>query len=115
MNRNVGRMLVVGFTFLILAPAGFSTAWAAEARIEGFMFECRAPDGKKLKPKFGDVDGTFFMGLIYEPRHGALQRSLGTLLRETGPFIAPSQPLRLPSTLPRQRTEGTILTPNVLV
>ena len=63
MNRNVGRMLVVGFTFLILAPPGFSAAWAAEARIEGFMFECRAPDGKKLKPKFGDVDGTLFIDL----------------------------------------------------
>ena len=63
MNRNVGRMLAVGFTLLVLAPAGFSAAWAAEARIEGFEFECRAPDGKRLKPKFGDVDGTFFTDL----------------------------------------------------
>ena len=63
MNRNVGRMLVVEFTFLILALAGFSAAWAAEERIEGFMFECRAPDGKKLKPEFGDVDGTLFIDL----------------------------------------------------
>ena len=48
---------------LAMAPALFSPAPAAEARIEDFRFECRAPDGKRLKPKFGDVDGVFFTGL----------------------------------------------------
>ena len=48
---------------LAMAPAFFSPASAAEARIEDFRFECRAPDGKRLKPKFGDVDGVFFTGL----------------------------------------------------
>ena len=48
---------------LVMAPALFSPAPAAEASIEDFRFECRAPDGKRLKPKFGDVDGAFFTGL----------------------------------------------------
>ena len=48
---------------LVMVSAVFSTAQAAEAHIRDFRFECRTPDGKRLKPKFGDVDGVFFTDL----------------------------------------------------
>lgn len=48
---------------LVMAPAVFSPAPAAEADIGDFRFECRTPDGKRLKPKFGDVDGVFYSDL----------------------------------------------------
>ena len=57
------RSFLLSGLLLAMAPAFFSPAPAAEARIEDFRFECRAPDGKRLKPKFGDVDGVFFTGL----------------------------------------------------
>lgn len=47
----------------VLAP-GFSSVQAAEARIGDFDgFECITPSGEVLKPKFGDIDGTFFVDL----------------------------------------------------
>ena len=48
---------------LATAPAAFSPAQSAEARIEDFRFECRTPDGKRLKPKLGDVEGAYFTDL----------------------------------------------------
>ena len=48
---------------LVMAPAGSSPAQAAEARIGDFRFECRTPDGKRLKPKHGDINGAFFVDL----------------------------------------------------
>ena len=57
------RSFLLSGLLLAMAPAVFSPAPAAEASIEDFRFECRAPDGKRLKPKFGDVDGVFFTGL----------------------------------------------------
>ena len=47
---------------LAVLPAG-SPAQAAEARIGDFRFECRTPDGKRLKPKHGDINGAFFVDL----------------------------------------------------
>ena len=41
---------------------GWSGAEAAEARITDFAFMCETPEGRKLKPKFGDVDGVFYTG-----------------------------------------------------
>ena len=42
-----------------------SCAGAAEARLTSFVFGCEppAPQGKKLKPKLGDVDGVFYTNL----------------------------------------------------
>ena len=38
-------------------------ATAVDVRILGFRFACTTPDGEVRKPKFGDVDGTFFTDL----------------------------------------------------
>ena len=56
------RILSVVVLGALMVP-GFSGALAAEARIDDFNFECRAPDGKRLKPKHGDIDGVFFVDL----------------------------------------------------
>ena len=55
-------LMLSGF-LLVMAPAVFSPSQAAEARIGNFEFECRPPDGKRLKPKFGDVTGGLFIDL----------------------------------------------------
>ncbi len=55
-----------GLAALITAAAvmmGWSAAEAATADIEGFPFVCETSDGKRLKPKFGDVDGVFYTDL----------------------------------------------------
>lgn len=55
----------------VAALAALATVWradaeAAEARIGGFAFECVTPEGKRLKPKFGDIDGVFYTDLPYQ-------------------------------------------------
>ena len=43
--------------------AGWTSAEAAEARITGFVFSCETPEGRKLKPKLGDIDEAFYTDL----------------------------------------------------
>ena len=38
-------------------------AEAAEARITSFVFDCEFPDGRRLKPKFGDIEGAVYSDL----------------------------------------------------
>ena len=56
MNRILSAVLLGVLT----SPAFFSGAMAAEANIGDFPFECRTPDGKRLKPKYGDIEGVFY-------------------------------------------------------
>ena len=42
---------------------------SAEARIEGYEFSCDAPDGTRLKPRLGDVEGVLYAGLPAEGDH----------------------------------------------
>ena len=58
---KAGTVVLLGL--VLAAPAVFDPAQAAEARIDDFKFECRTPDGKRLKPKHGDIDGTYFIDL----------------------------------------------------
>ena len=53
------RFLVVLVAALAMMT-GWSGAQAAEARITAFAFGCETPEGRKLKPKFGDVEGVFY-------------------------------------------------------
>ena len=53
------RILSVGLLCILMVPG----AQAAEARIGDFKFECRTQDGKRLKPKHGDIDGAYFIDL----------------------------------------------------
>lgn len=42
---------------------GRPDAEAAEARVTDFAFSCETPEGRKLKPKFGNVQGVFYTDL----------------------------------------------------
>lgn len=57
------RILSAVLLGVLTSPAFFSGAMAAEANIGNFRFECGTPDGKRLKPKFGDIDGALFIDL----------------------------------------------------
>ena len=57
--------------------AGWTSAEAAEARITKFVFGCETPDGRKLKPKFGDVGEAFYTDLP-----GQRQQCLETIDRK---------------------------------
>ena len=49
---------------VLMMPATFSGAMAAQARIGDFHhFECNTPDGERLKPKFGNIDGVLYTDL----------------------------------------------------
>ena len=54
---------LVALATVLATMMGWSVAEAAEARITSFVFGCETPDGEKLKPKFGDVDGVFYTDL----------------------------------------------------
>ena len=56
----MNRILSVVLLGVLTSPAFFSGAMAAEANIGDFPFECRTPDGKRLKPKYGDIEGVFY-------------------------------------------------------
>ena len=79
------RSFLLSGLLLAMAPALFSPAPAAEARIEDFRFECRTPDGKRLKPKFGDVDGVFFTDLPgqRDACHATVDRKIATCHENT--------------------------------
>ena len=48
---------------MIAGAAAEPAAEAAEARIETFVFGCESPDGRRLKPKFGDIEGAVYPDL----------------------------------------------------
>ena len=86
---------------LATAPAVFSPAQAAEARIEDFRFECRTPDGKRLKPKSGDVEGAYFTDLPGQRDAclAAVDRKIA-LCRENTSFISNTQDREYAGCLP---------------
>ena len=92
---------------LAMAPALFSPAPAAEARIEDFRFECRTPDGKRLKPKFGDVDGAFFTDLPgqRDACHAAVDRKIATCHENTS-FISNTRNREYAGCLPVFETQA---------
>ena len=57
------KRILSAMIFGVLLSPGFSVVHAAEARILDFEFVCNTPDGKKLKPKHGDIDGGYFIDL----------------------------------------------------
>ncbi|MCY4451206.1 MAG: peptidoglycan-binding protein [Immundisolibacterales bacterium] len=59
-------MRIIALSAAVAMIAGLSagpTAAAAEARIETFVFGCETPDGRILKPKFGDIEGAVYPDL----------------------------------------------------
>ena len=67
--------------------AGWTSAEAAEARITKFVFGCETPDGRKLKPKFGDVGEAFYTDLPAQRQQclDAVQRKI-SLCRDNTSF-----------------------------
>ena len=59
-GKGMRILIPAVFTVALAMTAGWSGAYAAEARITDFAFGCETPDGRKLKPKFGDVEGVFY-------------------------------------------------------
>ena len=86
---------------LATAPAVFSPTQAADARIGDFRFECRTPDGKRLKPKFGDVEGAYFTDLPGQRDAclAAVDRKIA-LCRENTSFISNTQDREYAGCLP---------------
>lgn len=61
--KRVLSVVVLG-VLMALASVSVSVANAAEAEIGDFhRFECNTPDGKRLKPKLGNIDGALFIDL----------------------------------------------------
>ena len=54
---------LVALAGVLAMMMGWSDAEAAEARITSFVFGCDTPHGRKLKPKFGDIDEAFYTDL----------------------------------------------------
>ena len=54
---------LVALVAVLSIMTGWPDAKAGEARITSFVFGCETPDGRKLKPKFGDIDEAFYTDL----------------------------------------------------
>ena len=54
---------LVALAAVLATMMGWSDSEAAEARITSFVFGCETPEGRKRKPKFGNVDGVFYTNL----------------------------------------------------
>ena len=76
-------------------------ALAAQVRIGDFRFSCKAPDGKTLKPKFGDIDGTTFIDMPaqYEQCIATIKRMIVGCEMNTD-FISNTEAERYPGCLP---------------
>ena len=73
------RILFALLLGVLMVPATFSGAMAAQAEIGDFhRFECNTPDGKRLKPKFGNIDGVLYVDLPAQSKdcHAAVIRRI---------------------------------------
>ena len=71
------RILPVVVLGALVAPVSSPAQW--EAEIGDFhRFECNTPDGKRLKPKFGNIDGVLYVDLpaLREDCHAAVTRRI---------------------------------------
>ena len=55
--------VLVALAAVLATMTAWSGAEAAEARITRFVFGCETPEGRKLKPKFGNIGGVFYTDL----------------------------------------------------
>ena len=60
------RAFAVAVALVIPGVVWQAGAEAAEARIDNYVFSCTTPEGKALKPKFGDIGGVFYTDLPYQ-------------------------------------------------
>ena len=87
--------------------AGWTGAEAAEARITKFVFGCETPDGRRLKPKFGDVGEAFYTDLPGQRQQclDAVQRKI-SLCRDNTGFESNTKDEKYAGCLPVFREQG---------
>ena len=101
--------ILLAATVLLTALGSF--AQAGEVRIDGFGFGCKTPDGRTLKPQFGDMDGVFYPEIAgnEEACVMAVKRRIATCHQHTR-FLSPSDNEKYAGCLPffRQQAEGCV-------
>ena len=100
------RFLVVLVAALAMMT-GWSGAKSAEARITDFAFSCETPEGRRLKPKFGDVEGVFYTDIPAQrqPCIEAVKRKMA-LCRENTDFASNTRNERYAECLPIFREQA---------
>ena len=100
------RTLVV-LVATVAMLAGWSGAEAAEARITDFAFSCETPEGRKLKPKFGDVEGVFYTDIPGQRQQcvEAVKRKIA-LCRENTDFASNTRNEKYAECLPIFRAQA---------
>ena len=84
----------------LVAPVSSPAQW--EAEIGDFhRFECNTPDGKRLKPKFGNIDGVLYVDLpaLREDCHAAVTRRISQCGQNTS-FASNTKNREYPECLP---------------
>ena len=102
---------LVALVETVVMLSGWSGAEAAEARITSFRFSCETPEGRKLKPKFGDVDGVFYTDLPAQRQQclDAVKRKI-SLCRENTSFESNTKDEKYAACLPifREQAKGCV-------
>ena len=98
---------LVALVVALVATSGWSDAQAAEARITDFAFGCETPEGRKLKPKLGDVEGVFYTDIPAQRQQcvEAVKRKIA-LCRENTDFASNTRNERYAECLPTFREQA---------
>lgn len=99
------------FLVVLVAAIAMMTEWsgaeAAETRITSFAFSCETPEGRKLKPKFGDVEGVFYTDIPAQRQQcvEAVKRKIA-LCRENTDFASNTRNEKYAECLPIFREQA---------
>ena len=98
---------LVGLVASLAMLTGWTDAEAAEARITSFAFGCETPEGRKLKPKFGDVEGVFYTDIPAQRQQcvEAVKRKIA-LCRENTDFSSNTRNEKYAECLPLFREQA---------
>ena len=101
------KLLATLAAALLAAMTGWSGADAAEARITDFAFGCETPEGRKLKPKLGDVEGVFYTDIPAQRQQcvEAVKRKIA-LCRENTDFASNTRNEKYAECLPIFREQA---------
>ena len=101
------KLLAALVAALLAAMTGWLGAEAAEARITDFAFSCETPEGRKLKPKLGDVGGVFYTDLPAQRQQclEAVKRKIA-LCRENTDFASNTKNEKYAECLPIFREQA---------
>ena len=99
--------VLIALVAALAAMTGWSGAEAAQARITDFAFSCETPEGRKLKPKFGDVEGVFYTDIPAQRQQcvEAVKRKIA-LCRENTDFASNTRNEKYAECLPIFREQA---------